>query len=62
MIPNIDPNSRGRKTPKRSRKPLVNLAIFEARFNTIELPFGWGRQVPALAASVPMPQPTELRI
>jgi hypothetical protein len=24
MIPNIKPNSRGRKTPKRGRKPLFN--------------------------------------
>ena len=41
MIPNINPNSRGRKTPKRGRKPLFNPAIFEERFNTIERLFGW---------------------
>jgi transposase len=41
MIPNINPNSRGRKTPKRGRKPLFDLTIFEERFNTIERLFGW---------------------
>jgi transposase len=41
MIPNINPNSRGRKTPKRGRKPLFDPAIFEERFNTIERLFGW---------------------
>jgi hypothetical protein len=60
MIPNINPNSRGRKTPKRGRKPLFDLAIFEERFNTIERLFGW--EVPALAASVRSPQPVALRI
>ena len=41
MIPNINTNSRGRKTPKRGRKPLFDPAIFEERFNTIERLFGW---------------------
>jgi transposase len=41
MIPNINPNSRGRKTPKRGRKPFFDPAIFEERFNTIERVFGW---------------------
>ena len=41
MIPNINPNSRGRKTPKRGRKPLFDPAIFDERFNTIERLFGW---------------------
>ena len=41
MIPNINPNSRGRKTPKRGRRPLFYPAIFEERFNTIERLFGW---------------------
>src|SRR6202140_1628678 len=41
MTPNINPNSRGRKTPKRGRKPLFDPAIFEERFNTIERLFGW---------------------
>src|SRR6202795_2977934 len=41
MIPNINPNSRGRKTPKRGRRPLFDPAIFEERFNTIERLFGW---------------------
>ena len=41
MIPNINPNPRGRKTPKRDRKPLFDPAIFEERFNTIERVFAW---------------------
>src|ERR1700719_4224626 len=41
MIPHINPNSRGRKTSKRGRKPLFDLTIFEERFNTIERLFGW---------------------
>jgi transposase len=41
MIPNINPNPRGRKTPKRGRKPFFDPAIFEERFNTIERVFGW---------------------
>ena len=41
MIPNINKNPRGRKTPKRGRKPLFNAAIFKERFNTIERVFGW---------------------
>ena len=32
MIPNINPNSRGRTQPKRGRKPLFDPAIFEERF------------------------------
>src|SRR5260370_39661791 len=45
MIPNINPNSRGRKTPKRGRKPLFEPAIFEGRFNTIERLVGWEGKV-----------------
>jgi transposase len=41
MIPNINPNSRGRKRPKRGRKPLFEPAIFEERFRTIERVFAW---------------------
>jgi transposase len=41
MIPNINPNSRGRKHPKRGRKPLFDPAIFEERFRTIERLFAW---------------------
>ena len=41
MVPNINPNPRGRKSAKRSRKPLFDAAIFRERFNTIELVFGW---------------------
>jgi hypothetical protein len=41
MIPVINPNSHGRKTPKRGRKPFFDSAIFEERFNTIERAFGW---------------------
>ena len=41
MTPNINENPRGRKTPKRGRKPIFDAAIFEERFNTIERVFGW---------------------
>ena len=41
MIPNINPNPRGRKTPKRGRQPIFDLAIFQERFNTIERVFAW---------------------
>lgn len=34
-------NPRGRKTPKRGRKPLFDPAIFEERVNTIERVFAW---------------------
>src|ERR1035438_4992591 len=40
-FPNINANPRGRKTSKRGRKPLFNVAIFKERFNTIERVFGW---------------------
>jgi transposase len=41
MMPNINPNVRGRKQPKRGRKPLFDQAIFEERFQTIERVFAW---------------------
>ena len=41
MTPNINPNPRGRKTPKRGCKPLFEPWIFEERFSTIERVFGW---------------------
>jgi hypothetical protein len=41
MTPNINPNPRGKKKPKRGPKQLFNPAIFEERFNTIERVFGW---------------------
>jgi transposase len=41
MTPNIPENPRGRKTPKRGRKPLFDPAIFEERFRTIERVFAW---------------------
>ena len=41
MIPNINPNARGRKQPKRGRKPFFDPAIFEERFRTIERVFAW---------------------
>jgi hypothetical protein len=41
MTPNINPNTRGRKTTKRGRKPLFDPAIFEERFRTIERVFAW---------------------
>jgi hypothetical protein len=41
MTPNINANPRGRKTPKRGRKPLFDPAIFDERFSTIARVFGW---------------------
>jgi transposase len=41
MMPNINPNPRGRKAAKRGRKPFFDAAIFKERFNTIERVFGW---------------------
>jgi len=41
MVPNINSNSRGRKRPKRGRKPRFDPAIFEERFRTIERLFAW---------------------
>ena len=41
MVPNINPNPRGRQHPKRGRKPLFEPAIFDERFWTIERVFAW---------------------
>lgn len=41
MVPNIPVNPRGRKTPKRGRKPIFNSALFQERFYTIERVFAW---------------------
>lgn len=41
MIPNIRANPRGRKTPKRGRKPIFDPALFQERFYTIERVFAW---------------------
>jgi hypothetical protein len=41
MIPNINPNPRGRTQRKRGRKPVVVPAIFEERFRTIVRVFAW---------------------
>ena len=41
MVPNIPENPRGRKTPKRGRKPMFAPAIFQERFYTIERVFAW---------------------
>ncbi|MGH2416012.1 MAG: transposase [Microcystaceae cyanobacterium] len=41
MIPNIPENSRGRRTPKRGRKPFFEPALDRERFFTIERVFGW---------------------
>ena len=38
---NINPNGRGRKQSKHGRKPLLDPAIFEERFCTIERVFAW---------------------
>jgi hypothetical protein len=41
MVPDINPNPRGRKQPKRGRKPIFRPAIFKERFRTIERVFAW---------------------
>jgi hypothetical protein len=41
MVPNINPNSRGRQQPKRGRKPIFEPASFKERFWTIERVFAW---------------------
>jgi len=41
MIPNINENLRGRKTPKSGPKRLFVPAIFQERFRTIERVFAW---------------------
>jgi hypothetical protein len=41
MVPNINPNPRGRKRTKRGRKPFFEPAIFKERFQTIEWVFAW---------------------
>ena len=41
MIPNINPNLRARKLPKRGRKPFFKKSIFDERFRTIERVFAW---------------------
>ena len=41
MVPNIPEHPRGRKTPKRGRKPIFDPAIFQERFRTIERVFAW---------------------
>lgn len=41
MVPNINENTRGRKTTKRGRKRLFDAAIFKERFRTIERVFAW---------------------
>src|SRR6266702_8190677 len=41
MVPNINPNPRGRRSAKRGRKPIFDETIFQERFNTIERVFGW---------------------
>ena len=41
MVPNINPNPRGGRQPKRGRKPIFEPAIFKERFRTIERVFAW---------------------
>jgi hypothetical protein len=41
MVPNLNPNPRGKKSAKRGRKPLFDAEIFKERFNIIERVFGW---------------------
>jgi transposase len=41
MVPNIPTNLRGRKKPKRGRKPIFSPTLFRERFYTIERVFAW---------------------
>ncbi|MFC7632816.1 hypothetical protein ACFQVB_34825 [Paraburkholderia humisilvae] len=41
MVPNINPNSRGRKRPERGLRSRFDPAIFEERFRTIERLSAW---------------------
>src|SRR5471030_2218421 len=41
MVPNINPNPRGRTQPKQGRRPIFEPAIFKERFRTIERVFAW---------------------
>jgi len=41
MIPNINPNLRAGKLPKRDRKPFLKKSIFDERFRKIEHVFAW---------------------
>jgi hypothetical protein len=41
MVPNINPNPRGRKQSKRGCKPIFKPATFKERFRTIEHVFAW---------------------
>jgi hypothetical protein len=41
MVPNIPENLRGRKTPKRGRKPMFDPTILQEQFCTIERVFAW---------------------
>jgi hypothetical protein len=49
MVPKINLNSRGRKRPRRGRKPRCDPAIFEERLRTIERLFAWEDPAPAAA-------------
>ena len=40
-VPNVPANPRGRKTPKRGRKPMFEPALYQERFRTIERVFAW---------------------
>ncbi|WP_240975226.1 hypothetical protein [Paraburkholderia aromaticivorans] len=60
MKPNINLNPRGRKTPKRSRKPLFAPAIFDERFRTVERVFAW--EVPPPAAALRASESPTLRV
>ena len=52
LVPNINPNPRGGKQPKRGRKAIFEPAIFEERFRTIERVFARPKgQVPAASAT-----------
>jgi hypothetical protein len=62
MVPNINPNPRGRKTPQRGRKPFFDAAIFQERFNTSERVFGWEDRFRGLLPRFAAHQPVATRL
>jgi hypothetical protein len=45
MVPNIPENPRGRKTPKRGRKPIFDPAIFQERLHILTTSAGYSHQL-----------------
>lgn len=62
MVPNINPNPRGRKRTKRGRKARFDRAIFKERFRTIERVFAWEDEFRRLPLRFEAYQSVTLRI